>query len=110
MCFLLLLQSAPLYLAEIAPARWRGAFTSTFHFFLNVGFFMADLVNYGANTIPRWGWRLSLGVGIVPATVIIVGAALIPDTPNSLVLRGKADEALASLRRIRGPADRKSVV
>ncbi|CAM0945559.1 unnamed protein product [Alopecurus aequalis] len=95
--------SAPLYLAEIAPARWRGAFTSTFHFFLNVGFFMADLVNYAANTIPRWGWRLSLGVGIVPAAVIIVGAALIPDTPNSLVLRGKADEARASLRRIRGP-------
>ncbi|KAM0897769.1 hypothetical protein ACQ4PT_022344 [Festuca glaucescens] len=96
--------SAPLYLAEIAPARWRGAFTSTFHFFLNVGFFMADVVNYGTNTIPRWGWRLSLGVGIVPAAVIIVGAALIPDTPNSLVLRGKADEARASLRRIRGPA------
>jgi sugar porter (SP) family MFS transporter len=98
------LQSAPLYLAEISPARWRGAFTSSFHFFLNVGFFMADVVNYGTNTIPRWGWRVSLGVGIVPAAVIIVGAALIPDTPNSLVLRGKADEARASLRRIRGPA------
>ncbi|CAM0945560.1 unnamed protein product [Alopecurus aequalis] len=96
--------SAPLYLAEIAPARWRGAFTSTFHFFLNVGFFMADLVNYGANTIPRWGWRLSLGIGIVPAAIIIVGAMLIPDTPNSLVLRGKAEEARASLQRIRGPA------
>ncbi|XBH79086.1 hypothetical protein VPH35_105143 [Triticum aestivum] len=94
--------SAPLYLAEIAPARWRGAFTSTFHFFLNVGLFMADLVDYGANTIPRWGWRLSLGIGIVPAGFIVVDAALIPDTPNSLVLRGKVDEARASLRRIRG--------
>jgi hypothetical protein len=37
----------------------------------------------------------------VPATVVIVGAALIPDTPNSLVLRGRLDEALASLRHIR---------
>lgn len=98
------LQSAPVYLAEIAPARWRGAFTSTFHFFLNVGMFTADLVNYGANTIPRWGWRLSLGIGIVPAVIIIVGSAFIPDTPNSLVLRGKLGEARASLRRIRGPA------
>lgn len=96
--------SAPVYLAEIAPARWRGAFTSTFHFFLNVGMFTADLVNYGANTIPRWGWRLSLGIGIVPAVIIIVGSAFIPDTPNSLVLRGKLGEARASLRRIRGPA------
>jgi MFS transporter, SP family, sugar:H+ symporter len=98
------LQSAPVYLAEIAPARWRGAFTSCFHFFFNLGMLMADLANYGTNTIPRWGWRLSLGVGLVPAAVIIVGAALIPDTPNSLVLRGRLDEARASLRRIRGAA------
>lgn len=96
--------SAPVYLAEIAPARWRGAFTTSFHFFFNVGMLMADLVNYGADTIPRSGWRVSLGVGLVPAAVIIVGAALIPDTPNSLVLRGRLDEARASLRRIRGAA------
>ncbi|KAL6634606.1 hypothetical protein ACP70R_027277 [Stipagrostis hirtigluma subsp. patula] len=95
-------QSAPVYLAEIAPARWRGAFTTIFHFFLNIGMFVADLVNYRANTIPVWGWRLSLGVGIVPAAVILLGAAFIPDSPNSLVLRGRVDEARASLRRIRG--------
>ncbi|PAN06640.1 hypothetical protein GQ55_1G272700 [Panicum hallii var. hallii] len=95
-------QSAPVYLAEIAPARWRGAFTSIFHFFLNIGIFVADLVNYRANTIPVWGWRLSLGVGIIPATVILLGAAFIPDSPNSLVLRGKVEAARASLRRIRG--------
>ena len=95
-------QSAPVYLAEIAPARWRGAFTSVFHLFLNVGMFVADLVNYRANTIAVWGWRLSLGVGIVPATVILVGGTFIPDSPNSLVLRGKLDAARASLQRIRG--------
>ncbi|CAL5021308.1 unnamed protein product [Urochloa decumbens] len=98
------LQSAPVYLAEIAPARWRGAFTTCFHFFFISGMFMADMVNYGTNNIPRWGWRLSLGVGIVPAAVIIAGAALIPDTPNSLALRGRLDEARASLRRLRGGA------
>ncbi|OEL38560.1 Sugar transport protein 5 [Dichanthelium oligosanthes] len=96
--------SAPVYLAEIAPARWRGAFTTGLQFFTIVGMFMADMINYRANTIPKWGWRLSLGVGIVPAAVIIVGAALIPDTPNSLVVRGRLDEARASLRRIRGAA------
>lgn len=95
-------QSAPVYLAEIAPARWRGAFTSIFHLFLNVGMFVADLVNYRANTIARWGWRLSLGVGIIPAAIILVGAVFIPDSPNSLVLRGMVDEARHSLRRIRG--------
>ncbi|CAO1942112.1 unnamed protein product [Urochloa humidicola] len=93
--------SAPVYLAEIAPARWRGAFTTCFHFFFIAGMFMADMVNYGTNSIPRWGWRVSLGIGAVPAAAIIAGAALIPDTPNSLVLRGRLDEARASLRRLR---------
>jgi len=33
--------------------------------------FMADMVNYGTNSIPRWGWRLWLGVGLVQAAVVI---------------------------------------
>ncbi|GJM85330.1 hypothetical protein PR202_ga01771 [Eleusine coracana subsp. coracana] len=94
--------SAPVYLAEIAPTRWRGAFTASFNFFQNVGFLIADLTNYGATTIPRWGWRLSLGVGVVPSAVIVVGSLLISDTPSSLVLRGRPDEARAALRQIRG--------
>ncbi|XP_066317859.1 sugar transport protein MST1-like [Miscanthus floridulus] len=57
---------------------------------------------HGTNSVPRWAWRLSLGVGLVPAAVVIVSAALISDTPNSLVLRGRLDEARASLGRIRG--------
>ncbi|XP_040377095.1 sugar transport protein MST1-like isoform X2 [Oryza brachyantha] len=96
--------AAPVYLAEIAPARWRGAFTTSLGLFTNLGFFMADMINYRTTAIARWGWRLSLGAGIVPAVVVIVGAASIPDTPNSLALRGRLDEARESLRRIRGAA------
>ncbi|BAF09118.1 Os02g0574000, partial [Oryza sativa Japonica Group] len=98
-------QAAPVYLAEIAPARWRGAFTASIGLFGNLGFLMADMINYRATTMARWGWRLSLGAGIVPAVIVIVGAAFIPDTPNSLALRGRLDEARDSLRRIRGAAD-----
>uniref|UniRef100_A0A0E0CMB5 Major facilitator superfamily (MFS) profile domain-containing protein n=1 Tax=Oryza meridionalis TaxID=40149 RepID=A0A0E0CMB5_9ORYZ len=94
--------AAPVYLAEISPARWRGAFTSSIGFFANFGFLMADMINYRATTMASWGWRLSLGAGIVPAIIVIVGAASIPDTPNSLALRGRLDEARDSLRRIRG--------
>ncbi|EAY86385.1 hypothetical protein OsI_07764 [Oryza sativa Indica Group] len=94
--------AAPVYLAEISPARWRGAFTSSIGLFANFGFLMADMINYRATTMARWGWRLSLGAGIVPALIVIVGAASIPDTPNSLALRGRLDEARDSLRRIRG--------
>jgi MFS family permease len=96
-------QAAPVYLAETAPAKWRGAFTTGFQLFLGIGNLAANLTNYGAARIPRWGWRLSLGLAAVPATVIVVGALLIPDTPSSLILRGRLEQARAALRRVRGP-------
>ncbi|TVU35894.1 hypothetical protein EJB05_17801, partial [Eragrostis curvula] len=61
-----------------------------------------ELVNYFTNLIPDWGWRVSLGAAAVPAMIIVIGALLVPDTPSSLVLRGKPEEARASLQRIRG--------
>uniref|UniRef100_A0A0E0KRC0 Major facilitator superfamily (MFS) profile domain-containing protein n=1 Tax=Oryza punctata TaxID=4537 RepID=A0A0E0KRC0_ORYPU len=95
-------QAAPVYLAETAPAKWRGAFTTGFQLFLGIGNLAANLTNYGAARIPRWGWRLSLGLAAAPASVILVGALLIPDTPSSLLVRGRVEQARAALRRVRG--------
>uniref|UniRef100_A0A0E0KRB6 Major facilitator superfamily (MFS) profile domain-containing protein n=1 Tax=Oryza punctata TaxID=4537 RepID=A0A0E0KRB6_ORYPU len=95
-------QAAPLYLAETAPARWRGAFTAAYHSFLVVGTVAATAANYFTDRIPGWGWRVSLGLAAVPATVIVVGALFVPDTPASLVLRGHTEKARASLQRVRG--------
>lgn len=97
------MKATPVYLAEIAPPRWRGAFTSGFQFFLAIGNLAANLTNYGANHIERWGWRLSLGLAAAPAFIIVVGAFCITDSPSSLVVRGKLDAARAALRRVRGP-------
>uniref|UniRef100_A0ACD5UC31 Uncharacterized protein n=1 Tax=Avena sativa TaxID=4498 RepID=A0ACD5UC31_AVESA len=95
-------QAAPLYLAETAPAKWRGAFTAAYNFFLVLGALAATVTNYFTNRIPGWGWRVSLGLAGVPATIVVLGALFVPDTPSSLVMRGHPDRARASLQRIRG--------
>ncbi|XP_044453350.1 sugar transport protein MST1 isoform X1 [Triticum aestivum] len=95
-------QAAPVYLSETAPARWRGAFTSSYNTFVVIGILSATITNYFTNRIPGWGWRLSLGLAAVPGVIIVVGAFFIPDTPSSLVLRGQPDRARAALQRIRG--------
>ncbi|KAL6658843.1 hypothetical protein ACP70R_002883 [Stipagrostis hirtigluma subsp. patula] len=97
-------QAAPLYLAETSPARWRGLFTGAYHGFLCAGTVAANVVNYFTNPVPNWGWRVSLGAAAVPAIIIVVGSLFVPDTPSSLMLRGRPDEARASLQRIRGGA------
>ncbi|KAL6650825.1 hypothetical protein ACP70R_009750 [Stipagrostis hirtigluma subsp. patula] len=95
-------QAAPLYLAETSPTKWRGAFTTAYHFFLVIGVLAANIANYITNQIPDWGWRVSLGIAALPASVIVMGALFVSDTPSSLVLRGEPNMARASLQRLRG--------
>ncbi|XP_051217630.1 sugar transport protein MST1 [Lolium perenne] len=94
-------QAAPLFLAEMAPTKWRGSLTAGFQFFLGVGVLTANLVNYATARIS-WGWRLSLGLAGAPAVIIFLGALFLTDTPSSLVMRGRTDDARAALVRVRG--------
>lgn len=50
----------------------------------------------------EWGWRLNLSLAAVPALLLMLGAALVPDTPNSLVERGQEEKGKQMLRKIRG--------
>ncbi|CAO2035276.1 unnamed protein product, partial [Urochloa humidicola] len=94
-------QAAPLFLAEMAPSRWRGSLTAGYQFFLALGVLTANLVNYATSRFP-WGWRVSLGLAGAPAIVIFVGALFLTDTPSSLVMRGRPEKARAALLRVRG--------
>jgi len=95
------LQAAPLYLSEIAPPKWRGAFNAGFNFFVGIGVVAAGCINFGTAK-HTWGWRVSLGLAVVPAAVMTMGALLITDTPSSLVERGKIDQARRALHKARG--------
>lgn len=44
----------------------------------------------------------SLGMGAVPSLILLFGSMMLPDTPNSLVQRGRAEEGRKVLQRIRG--------
>ncbi|CAK9212262.1 unnamed protein product [Sphagnum troendelagicum] len=95
-------QAAPLYLSEMAPFKWRGSLNYLFGLGVTVGAFCANLINYGTAKMGRNGWRVSLGLGAVPAILITIAGIALSDTPNSLIQRGKQEEGKAVLRRIRG--------
>ncbi|KAK2659737.1 hypothetical protein Ddye_006270 [Dipteronia dyeriana] len=94
-------QATPVYLSEVAPPKWRGAFNTGFQFFIGIGVVAANCINFGTAK-HSWGWRLSLGLAMVPAAIMTTGALLISDTPSSLVERGKFDQARKSLLKVRG--------
>ncbi|RWW20656.1 hypothetical protein GW17_00015219 [Ensete ventricosum] len=100
------MQSVPLYLSEMAPAKLRGMLNIGFQLMITIGILAANLINYATSKIKGgWGWRISLGLAAVPGAIITVGSLLLPDTPNSLVERGHGEKARLMLRRIRGTAD-----
>jgi sugar porter (SP) family MFS transporter len=95
-------QSVPVYLSEMAPAKIRGALNIGFQMATTIGILAANLINYGTAKMPHNGWRVSLVLAAVPALIMTIGGIFLPDTPNSMIERGKKNEAKELLKKIRG--------
>uniref|UniRef100_A0A5B7ASG0 Putative sugar transport protein 14-like n=1 Tax=Davidia involucrata TaxID=16924 RepID=A0A5B7ASG0_DAVIN len=95
-------QAVPLYLSEMAPAKVRGAVNQLFQLTTCLGIVIANFINYATEKIHPWGWRLSLGLATVPATLMFVGGLFLPETPNSLVEQDKLEEGRKVLEKVRG--------
>ncbi|KAL0400962.1 UNVERIFIED_CONTAM: Hexose carrier protein HEX6 [Sesamum latifolium] len=78
-------QSVPLYLAEMAPSKYRGAFNVAFQICIGIGQNSATLINYGTVRIRGGGWRISIAMAGVPLHFFALGALFLPETPNSLI-------------------------
>ncbi|KAK8489779.1 hypothetical protein V6N13_096421 [Hibiscus sabdariffa] len=98
-------QSVPLYLSEMAPPRYRGAINNGFQFSIGIGALVANLINFGTEKIRGgWGWRISLAMAGVPASILTIGALFLPETPSGLISSDQ-DKAKQLLQRIRGMTD-----
>ncbi|MEP9393390.1 sugar porter family MFS transporter [Gordonia sp. VNQ95] len=110
---------APAYIAEIAPARYRGALASMQQLAITLGIFAALLSDTllqntagGPEQELWWGleaWRWMFLVGVVPAVIYGLLALSIPESPRYLVGRNRDEEAARILQEVTGepnPLDR----
>lgn len=93
---------APVYIAELAPDRRRGALTGLFQLNIVAGILVAYLSNYlvGLNGLGAWEWRVKLAVTALPALIFLLLLIAIPASPRWLATRGRGAEAIAILRRM----------
>ena len=96
---------APVYISEIVPAERRGALVGLFQFNIVFGILLAFLSNYAVSQVLTGedAWRWKLGLAAVPAGVFFVLLFAISQSARWLVAKGRMDEALASLQRLRIP-------
>jgi MFS transporter, SP family, arabinose:H+ symporter len=85
---------APLYIAEIAPPKYRGRMVISFQVNIVTGILIAYLSNYLLQGIGGENdWRWMLGVVAIPSVVFSVLMLMVPETPRWLVLYKKDDGA-----------------
>src|SRR3954462_1585844 len=85
----------PMYIAEIAPAKWRGRLVGLFQFNIVFGILLAYLSNYVMGTMQLGAaeWRWKLGISAVPALFFLVMLFGIPRSPRWLAKKQRIDEA-----------------
>jgi len=85
----------------MAPTNIRGALNMGFQMMITIGILIANLINYWTAKHQN-GWRISLGLGAVPALLLCFGSLFLGETPNSMIERGHHDQAKKMLQKIRG--------
>ena len=96
--------AAPLYIAECAPLKSRGAMVSTYQLAITVGILASYLTGVVIEDEAAKGmWRIMFGLGVVPGLLFLAGLALLPESPRWLVRHNRPTDARASLARLRGP-------
>ena len=83
--------TVPVYVAEISPARYRGALESVLHIGINLGGFLAYSLGAGLN----WHW-LAIAAA-VPITAMAILMLAFPETPRWLIKNGRINEAREAL-------------
>jgi SP family sugar:H+ symporter-like MFS transporter len=103
---------APAYIAEVAPARYRGRLATVQQIAIISGLFAAFLSNFllaraaGSSTGTLWlgqdAWRWMFWMQSLPSSLFLVSLLFIPESPRFLVVRKRDAEASAVLTRLYG--------
>ncbi|RYN83588.1 hypothetical protein AA0117_g1074 [Alternaria alternata] len=93
---------APLYISEIAPPEIRGALLVLQEFSIVLGIVIAFWTTYGTRFMTgEWSWRLPFLIQMIPGLVLGVGIVFLPFSPRWLASKGRDDEALVVLGKLR---------
>lgn len=92
---------APMYIAEVSPAKIRGKLVALAQFNIILGITLAYISNYIIQALVATdAWRWMLGIEALPSAVFFLLLFTTPESPRWLIARGRKAEATAILDRL----------
>ena len=110
---------SPMYIAEVAPAQFRGKLVSLNQLTIVIGILLAQVVNWliarpvspkatALDILQSWngqlGWRWMFGVTAIPSMLFFISMFAVPESPRWLAKNGAHERAKRVLSRIGGQA------
>lgn len=108
---------SPMYIAEIAPAKYRGQFVAINQLTIVIGILAAQIANYliaepipeqlsGPDILASWngqiGWRWMFWAELIPALAFFFLMFVVPKSPRFLIKIGNKNQAIDVLGKIGG--------
>ena len=95
----------PVYIAELAPAKWRGRMVGLFQINIVLGILAAYLSNFIISTrhLGPLQWRWEFGVAILPSILFLIMLYRIPRSSRWLVTTNQTVEARQVLELMGSP-------
>ena len=95
----------PVYIAELAPAKWRGRLVGTFQINIVIGILLAYLSNYiiATRQLGDVEWRWELGVAALPALLFLGLLFTVDQSSRWLVTRQRIEDARRVLQHMGSP-------
>jgi MFS transporter, SP family, arabinose:H+ symporter len=108
---------SPMYIAEVAPAQFRGKLVSLNQLTIVIGILLAQVVNWliarpvppnatALDILQSWngqlGWRWMFGVTAIPSMLFFISMFAVPESPRWLAKNGAHERAKRVLSRIGG--------
>lgn len=96
---------APLYMSEVAPPAIRGTLLVLEEWSIVFGIVLSFWLTYGTRYIgsgsSEWTFRFPFLLQILPAFLLFIGIYFLPFSPRWLASKGRDEECLTSLSKLR---------
>jgi MFS family permease len=94
---------APIYIAEISPAKQRGSLVSFNQLMIVIGISASFFSNYFLLNLGDSSWRWMVGVEAIPAALYFLLLFAVPESPRWLLGRGQEQRAREIFTKAVGP-------